>query len=232
MNDNFLGRIADLVMKPGRLMENVGAAPRWWQAGLLVFVVVGAFTWLTSPISGPEQMEMMRDSKIMQMMPEDQWQQQYEESMNPAPLKRALSAGGAGLSSWAMVLVFGLILGFFAKMSGGQGAMKQSLGIVSWASIIPFVIASLIKLPLVLATESVYRVTLGLAALLPDRDPSTPLFQILMSYGDFLTWWGLIVLIIGFQRVYQMSRSAAAIAVLLPWALATAIPVGIGLLFM
>ena len=37
-----------------------------------------------------------------------------------------------------MVLLFGFILGFFARMGGGKGTFKQALGVVSWAALIPF----------------------------------------------------------------------------------------------
>ncbi|MCP4571182.1 MAG: YIP1 family protein [bacterium] len=232
MNDSITGRLADLFAKPGRLMDNVATRPAWWQPGLLVFLIMAAFTWVVSPIQGPEQMELMRDSKIMSMMPEDQWQQQYDEALDPAPMKRAITAVGSGFTSWVMILVFGFILGFFARMGGGQGTFKQALGVVSWSSLLPFGVGVLIKLPLVLVTESVATVSVGLAALAPGLDPMSPLFQILNSYGDFFTWWGLFVLVVGFQRVFNMSRGAAAVAVLLPWALLTAIPVGLTLLFM
>lgn len=232
MNDTFWGRLVDLVTNPVRLMDNVGVRPSWWQPGLLLFLMMVAFTWVVTPISGPENMENMRDSRLMQMVPEDQWQAQYDEAMNPTPAKLAISSVGAGFTTWIMVLIFGFILGFFARMGGGQGTFKQALGIVSWGSLIPFVFASIIKLPLVLATGSVYRVSLGLAALVPGLEVNSPFFLILQTYGDFFSWWGLVVLVIGFGRVFGMSRNAAAVSVLLPWALASAIPVGLAILFM
>ena len=63
MNDSFFGRLTDLFTNPGRLMENVGANPRWWQPGLVVFLVMIVFSWFTLPISAPEQAELMRDSQ-------------------------------------------------------------------------------------------------------------------------------------------------------------------------
>lgn len=232
MNDTIGGRLSDLIVNPRRLMSNVELAPRWWQAGLVVFVLIAAFTWLTMPIAAPEQVELMRDSKLAQMVPEEQWQQQYDEALDVPPVSRVLKSIGGGFTTWISMLVFGFVLGFFARMSGGQGTFKQALGIVSWGAVIPFGLAPLIKTPLVMATESVYRVNLGLAALLPDADPSSILFQILSAYGDFFTWWGLIVLVIGFERVFKLGRGAAAISVLLPWALLSLIPLGLALLFM
>ena len=232
MNDNFFGRLSDLITKPARLMDNVGVNPRWWQPGLLVFVLITAFTYLTMPISAPEQLEMMRDSKVMQMMPEEAWQQQYDAALDMPQSTRLLQSLGGGFTTWVMVMLFSVILGFFARMSGGQGTFRQALGVGSWGAVVAFGVASVIKLPLVLATESVFTVNLGLAALLPEGDPSTPLYQVLMTYGDLFTWWGLVVLIIGFRQVFQMTQKAAAVSVILPWMLLSAIPLGMTLLFM
>lgn len=232
MRDSFLQRLTDLVAAPSRLMDHVGEAPRFLAPGLIVLVVTGIFTYATLPISGPEQMEVMRDSKISRMIPEDAWQQQYDQAMNPTPVKRVLQGVFAGLAAWASVIVFGLILGFFVRMGGGQGTMKQALGVVSWASLLPFGLGVLIKLPLVLMTESVMNVAIGLAAFAPGDDPVSPLRQILQSYGDFFTWWGLVVLIIGFSRVFKLGRGAATVSVLLPWALATAVPLALSLIMM
>ncbi|NCQ33763.1 hypothetical protein GW813_01540 [bacterium] len=232
MKNSLLQRLMDLVAFPSRLMDHVGEAPRFLIPGLLVVVITGVFTYATLPISGPEQMEVMRDSKISQLIPEDAWQQQYDQAMSPTPVKRAVQGVFSGLAAWASIIIFGLILGFFVRMGGGQGTMKQALGVVSWASLIPFGLGVLIKLPLVMMTESVFSVTIGLAAFAPGDDPTSPLHQILQSYGDFFTWWGLVILVIGFSRVFKLSTRSAAVSVLLPWALATAVPVAIGLIVM
>lgn len=231
-HDSIAARFGDLVAKPSRLMDHVGARPLWWVPGVVIFVVMIAFAWLTAPISGPEQMEMMRDSKLMSMMPEEQWQASYDEAMNITPGKRLLQSLSAGFMGWISVIVFGFILGFFARMGGGKGSFRQALGITSWAALLPFALGPIVKAPLVLATESVFKVNIGLAALIPGGEPGTALFQVLLAYGDFLTWWGLAVLVIGFSRVFGLTRNAAIMSVVLPWALLSLIPLGIALIFM
>lgn len=230
--DGLVARFGDLFAKPSRLMDNVAARPLWWVPGLVIFVALVVFAWLTAPISGPEQMEMMRDSKLMSMVPEEQWQAQYEEAMNIAPGKRAVQSLSAGFMGWISVIVFGFILGFFARMSGGKGSFRQALGVTSWAALLPFAVGPLVKAPLVLATESAFKVNIGLAALLPGAEPGSPLFQVLLTYGDFLTWWGLAILVIGFTRVFGLARNAAITTVLAPWALLSLVPLGLALIFM
>ncbi|MEN8006742.1 MAG: YIP1 family protein [Candidatus Krumholzibacteriota bacterium] len=230
MNDSFFGRISDLFTNPGRLMENVGAGPRWWQPGLMIFLVMIGFTWLISPISAPEQAELMRDSKMMQLAGEEAADQMYEESKNVSPAKRMFNSGLAGFSSWLMIIIFGLILGFFVRLGGGQGSFNQALGIVSWGSLPLFFLSPLVKLPLILKVESVFKVNIGLAALMPGAEPGSALFQILSTYGDFFTWWGLVLLVIGFERVFKMGRLPAALSVLLPWGLLSGVMLGLSLL--
>lgn len=232
VNDGFVGRLIDLLTRPSRLADNIGFAPRWWQPLLLVFILIFGFAYLTLPISGPEQMEMMRDSKLMSMVPEADWQQMYDDALDKSAGQLALESVGAGFTTLFMVLVFSFVLGFFARMSGGKGTIWQSVGVGTWAAVLPFGLASVVKLPLVLVTESAFQANIGLAALLPDGDPSSPLYQILMTYGDLFTWWGLVVMIIGFERVHGLSRGSAAATVLLPWLLMAAIPLGISLLMM
>ncbi len=231
-NDSVFARLGDLVMRPSRLMERVGARPLWWVPGLIVLVVVAVFAWLTAPISGPEQLEMMRDSKLMSMMPPEQFEAQMDAAVNITAGKRIQQAFFAGLSAWIMMIIFGLILGFFVRMSGGKGTFRQALGITGWAGLLPFALGPAVKAPIVLATESVFRVNIGLAALMPGGEPGSPVFQTLLAYGDFLTWWGLAVTVIGFSVVYGLTRKAAITAVVLPWALLSLIPLGFTLLFM
>ncbi len=232
MNDSFFGRFKDLFTNPGRLMENVGVNPRWWQPGLLVCLVMIGFSWMTLPISAPEQAELMRDSRLMQMVPEEAMNQQYEDALDISPTKRLTQSGIAGFTTWLMILIFGLILGFFVRLGGGEGSFKQALGIVSWGSLPVFVISSLVKLPLIMQTESVFKVNIGLAALLPGAEPGSALFQTLMTYGDFMTWWGLFLLVIGFEKVFKIGRSVAVLSVLLPWVLLSAVPLALSLIFM
>lgn len=230
-NDGFFGRLTDLIVKPTRLMRNVGVAPRWWQPGLLIFAVMVVFQYFTYPIAAPEQVEIMRNSRMAEFMPPEALEQAYLQALDPSPAKLAIESVKVGVTTWVMVLVVSVIFGFFAKMGGGKGKMKQALGIVHWASVLPFALFTLIKLPLVLATETVLGTNLGLAALLPDPDPGSALFQILVQYGDFGSWWGLFVMITGFKVVYRMSGVAAATSILLPWVLAVAVPTVIAILF-
>ena len=215
--DSLLQRFSDLVAKPSRLMDNVGRKTQLWLPYMLLFLVLTGFMWTVSPIMNPEQLEMSKDSKLMQMIPEDVRQEQYEKALHPTPTMRLLQAAQAGFFVIIQTMLLGLLLGLFAKLSGGTGRVVQAMGITAWAGLIPMVLGSLVTLPIILQTESFFGTTIGLAALLPDGDPSSLPFKLLFMFGDFFSWWGVAVLVIGFKRVYGLSQGAAATTVIMVW---------------
>ncbi len=230
--DNIGARFVAVFIKPVVAMEWVKANPRWLLAGLIMLVSVIIFSALTTHISGPESMEMMRDSRFMQLMPAEEYQQSYEDALNPTPVKRVLNGFGAGAGLWIYNLFFAAVLGLFTKLAGGKGTFKQTLGIVFWAMVIPTVLGLVIRLPLALIQETVMGINVGLAALAMNADPTSFLHQALVTFGDFMTWWALVVIVIGFQKVHEFSRPTAITVVVLPWLLLSGAGLGIGRLFM
>jgi hypothetical protein len=219
--DTFLRRLFDLIAKPDRLMRNVGMRPRWWQAGILVTVIVAATSWLTMPITiseGVEQLSAKRDAWPYNKMPDDQWEQMLEKAQTVTPQIRAMSSLRNGIVSFLLLMILGFILGFFAKMSNGKGTPWQAVGIVAWSNLIPLGLAPLIKAPLVIAADSSNSVSLGLAAF-TSIESARILYVVLSVYGDFATWWGLALMVIGFSRVFGLERKIAVMSVVLPWAI-------------
>jgi hypothetical protein len=230
-NDNIGARLVALIVKPGLLMEWVKARPLWLVAGLILLLLSALFAALTLHISGPEQMEMMRDSRFGQMMSEEEWQADYEEVLDPTPTKRLTHALTGGIGTWIIVFIYGLLFLLFGKLAGGQASFKQVLGVTYWAMIIPFALGALLRLPLIFAKQSVFGVSIGLAALAPNLEVTSALFQALVAFGDFFVWWGLVVVIIGYQKVNDFPRGKAAVVVIMPWLLITAALYGLGRMF-
>ena len=231
-SDTVPARLTVLIMHPARLMAAVAERPRWFVAGLLLVIVVALYSAVTLTISGPEQPELMRDSRFLSALPDGAWQQQYDDALDPTPLKRLTTGLGAGVSSWVMTLVFGAVLALFARLSTGKGTFKQTVGVVSWAALLPFGGGSLIKLPLVLLQESAVRVSIGLGAFAQGLDAHSFTYQALVTYGDFTSWWGLAVIVVGLQQVHGLQRGPAVTITLLTWLLLITVPFVMGRLFM
>jgi hypothetical protein len=232
MNDGFGARCKALITQPRALGAMIKERPGWLAPALVMLGVMWLFTGAISHIAGPEQLELMRDSKLMRMMPEEQWQEQYRDAMAPTLLKRVGNGAAGGIGTCVSAVVLAALLNLFAKLSAGKGRYKQMLSLVFWTGLIPYVLGSVVRFALVLAKESVMGVSVGLAALLPDPDYTSLLYQFLMTYGDFTMWWALAVLVIGVEVVYELRRGTAAIVVLLPWALLSGVALIVGRLFM
>jgi len=230
-NDNLGSRLVALIVKPGLLMEWVRERPQWLLAALVLLVVTGLFSALTIQISGPEQLELMRDTRFGQMMSDEEWETQYEENLNPTPTKRLTHALTSGVGTLFIVFIYGVLYLLFSKLAGGQGSFKQILGVTFWATIIPFALGALVRLPLIFAKQSVFGVSIGLAALAPNLELTSALYQALVAFGDFFVWWGLVVTIIGFEKVNDFTRGKAATVVIMPWLLITIALYGLGRLF-
>ncbi len=232
MNDGFGARFRALITRPRDLGAMIKERPGWLVPALVMLGVMWLFTAAVSHIAGPEQLELMRDSKIMQMMPEEQWQAQYRDAMAPTLAKRIGNGAAGGIGTCVSAVVLAALLNLFAKLSAGRGRFKQMLALVFWTGLIPYGLGIVLKYALVLAKESVVGVSVGLAALLPDPDYTSFLYQFLMTFGDFTMWWALAVLVIGVEVVYELRRSTAAVVVLLPWVLLSGVALIVGRLFM
>jgi hypothetical protein len=232
MNDGFGARFKALITRPRDLGAMVKERPNWLAPALVILGVMWLFTGAVTHIAGPEQLELMRDSKLMKMMPEEQWQAQYRDALAPSLLKRVGDGAAGGLGTCVAAIILASVLNLFAKLSGGKGRYKQMLALVLWTGLIPFVFGSVLKFALVMVKESVVGVSVGLAALLPDPDYTSFLHQFLTTFGDFTMWWALAVLVIGVEVVYELRRGTAVTVVLLPWALLSGVALIVGRLFM
>jgi hypothetical protein len=212
-------------------MEWVRDRPLWLVAGLILIVVVGGFSALTSHIAGPEQMELMRETRFGRMMPEEDWQAQYEKSLNPSTMDRLGSGLGGGATTWVITFIYGLIYLLFGKLAGGTGSFKQVMGVTFWGGVIPYGLGYLVRLPLVFAKQSLVEVSPSLAILAPGADVISFKFQALTFFTDFFVWWGLVIVIIGFQKIHGFGRGQSATVAILSWLLVTGAMFGLNRLF-
>ncbi len=227
--DGFGARLAALFAAPGRLMTWVQASPRWLTAGLVIMAATGLFTSLTAHIAGPEQLEVMRETRFGEMMSAEQFQEQMARAEAPSVAKRVAQFVSGAAAAWIVTFIGGLVYLLFSKLAGGPGTFRQVMGVVFWSGIIASGLGSLVRLPLVLAKGSVMEVSTGLGVLV-EPNPLALGYQVLGAF-DLFTIWGLALIVIGFEKVHGFARVKAIAVTVLPWALMTAVMLGIGRLF-
>ena len=224
-------RLWDLFLHPVRLMENVGRQPQWWHAGILLLLINGVATTWVGPVMLDEFQSSSSSSRYEFLVSKEQVEASLEKAIVSGDRNKMGSILSTGLNSWAVTLVFGLMLGFFAKMAGGQGSYPQALGIVHWAALIPYGVGTLIKLPLILNTGEYSSITLSPAAFLASSSSGSFLFVMLANFAEVTIWWGLLLVVLGFEKVYGLERGPAFLSVVLPWALVTGVMAGFRLVF-
>lgn len=226
----LFSRLIAVFVAPGRAMEAVKARPRWLVAGLVIMAVMALFAALTATISGPEQLDMMKETKLGRMMSPEQLQAAEDQALNPSTAKRIATTISAAAGGWIAVFVAGLVFLLFGKLAGGTGTFKQVMGVVFWAGLISYGLGTLVKLPLVLAKHSVMEVSTGLGALAPG-DPLSLGYQ-LLSIFDLFSIWAVAVMVIGFEKIHGFARGKAVVVTVLPWLLMSLVMIGIGRLFL
>ncbi len=230
MTDSVFSRFYTIMVNPGAAMEAVRENPRILVAVLGIVVLVGLVTGATLHIAGPEQVDLMRDTRFGRMMTPEQIEEAYDRALNTTVKDRFVNGIQGGIGTTLAAFIAGLVYFLFGKLAGGQGTFKQVIGAVMWSSVISMGFGSLVKWPLVIAKQSAMGVSLGPAVLVADRGYLDPLFG-LLQFFDVFTIWGVIVLVIGFEKVHGFARNKAATVVVATWLLLSLIMFGLGRLF-
>ncbi len=229
--DTLLGRIVAVFTNPQAAMEAVRENPRWTVAGLILIVLLGFYGATTLQISGPEQLDVMSETRLGQMMTPEQLQEQYDSYLDLSFTDRLLAGMQAGIGVFIGIMINALILLLFTKLAGGIGSFAQVMGVVFWANLIGMGLGTLVKWPLVFAKNSVFGVSTGLALLAPQADPTTLLYQVL-SIFDVFAIWALYVIAVGFVKIHGFTFGKALTVTVMTWVLLNAIMVGFSQILM
>jgi len=209
MEDTVFARFYAIVAAPGAAMEAVRSQPRWTAAALAIVLMTGLLAALTMHIAGPEQLDMMQDTRLGRLMPAEDLEEAYAQFEDLSAMDRVLNGMQAGFGVLVMVFVLSAVYLLFSRLAGGRGTYPQLLGVLFWANFVSVGLASLVKLPLILAKGSSLTVSLGPALFFAGRGPLDPVFQFL-SFFDVFSLWGLALIVLGLEKIHGFTRGKAA----------------------
>jgi Yip1-like protein len=159
-------------------------------------------------ISGQEQLDLMKDTRIGQMLDEDEWQARYDNLLNMTVKDRVLQGAQAGIATLFSLLVMCMIYLLVSRIAGGLGSFAQVLGVTFWSGVVGTGLASVVKLPLILLKGSSLDVVLGPAVFFSSRGVTDFWFQ-LFSLLDLFTIWSVVLVAIGFEKIHDFERPKA-----------------------
>lgn len=110
----------------------------------------------------------------------------------------------------------GLVSHGIAQLFNGKGKLKASISVITFSYFI-VLFGEAIRTIIGLLVGN-YMVTMSLAAVAPNLEINTPLYNLLASFDVFSIWY-LMVSVVGISVVHKISRGKAAVVVLSPWAL-------------
>ncbi len=121
----------------------------------------------------------------------------------------------------SILIIFSIVTAIFLLIGnvflGGKSNFKKIFSVYSYSYLIPIVLGSIIKVPIMLSKGSM-EVDLSPAIILPMIEQGTALFRFISSF-DLFTVWFLIVFGIGFATIYRFSKLKGLLSVSIAWLL-------------
>ncbi len=195
---------------------------KWWVPVVVIIVVSAVVAGITVPrIVMPMQEDTIRESVLERGGTEEQADQAIEMSS-----RIGVPAGilGAAVQVFIMLFIFAGLLHLLMMMFGGKAGFGAARAVIAYSMIIPSVIGSLVKLPIMLSRETMF-VETG-PTVLPffrDLEPSDQLYRFLFSGFDIFTIWWFLVIGVGVAVCYRVKAPKAAGAAIVLWAISTAL---------
>ena len=222
-------RFVLLLRRPWSAMQEVVERPSVMVALGAIFLLMTLYTALNVHTLVPEQAEWQLEHATADRI--EVLESQIELFLDPPAWLRAIAGLGSGFSiALFAVLLPGLLLHLFLRLSEGRGRLRQTLGVVSWAGLIPYGLRTLLSWVIVILTDSGRLAGLTLASLLPDPNPQSVAYVAASLYGDPFTYWMLWIIVLGVMQAHRLAFGRALVVTAATYVLVSAVPIGFTLL--
>lgn len=218
MNESAWGRLIAVLVSPVRTFESIAVRPTW-AAPLIVLMIlgtaVGVLAWQRVDVDQIKR----QTSEAM----ERQGQQPGDEQLDQiAGVQKGFGMGCSVIIPPVAYLLSALVLWGAFRAAGGEIGFKTSFS-VTLHGMMPWAIAALLTVPVVLAQDAIdVRALQGqtllassAAAFLPAD--ASPVLVALVGSIDVFSFWTIALLTVGFAIAARVSRSKAATTVVLVW---------------
>lgn len=219
MHESGFGRVIGALVSPERTFRSIAERPTWVVPLLLLMLVTGLVGYVAGERVDFEK-QIRREMAERGGVSEDEIQQAVEMMEKFGKVLFIIPAVFAPLVYLLIALIFLVAL----RLSGSEIGFGHSFSVMLH-SMMPWVIHSLLSLPLILRQETIDPETMerggllmsNLAALAPE-DSGKVLLSLLASL-DLFTVWTLILLTIGYRVVARVSTATAATVAVTLWLL-------------
>lgn len=221
MHDSAWGRLIGVLVSPVRTFESIAGRPTWAPAFILLWVLGSAsYVLAWQKVDPGEVREATREQLAGQRgMSEEQREQALDQAVEFTPI---MGAGCSVVMPPIAYLVSALLLWVALKIAGGTISFPTSFA-VTVHGMMPWAIAALLAVPIVLAAEAIgYRDLQGGNLLASSAAAFAPegagqVVRALLGSLDVFSFWTIALLAVGFAIAAKVSRGKAAVAVVVLW---------------
>ncbi len=212
---NPLLRIIAVFTNPVKLFTYLKKQPEFWLPLILTILISMVSGYFIAPIAIDQQIQKIESNPNIPDNAKMDVIDRLEASKSGNRL--FISAFIPPLITVPLLFLF-ITLVFWALgnfVYARQVKFKQVFSIMAYANLIPLLLGTAIKLPLILSTHSM-NVQTSLAVFLPVEQQGTFLYSLLSSFDVFNLWF-LAVFAIGMAVLYEVKRSRAMTLVFGTW---------------
>ena len=217
------GTVFNIFLEPGRTFEDLRRKPRFIIAGLIIILLVTAFTFVFSAKIGPEGMKRF----IAQQIDKNP----QAASLSPDQKEKSIALQMTIQSVIRYVIPIFLIIAFLigaliywlgSKAFGGDMSFSQALSVWVYSSL-PITVVTILANFIVLSLKSADDIDIAVSqrGLIQANlgffvnGKAMPVIATLLSTIDLFQIWGWILAVIGLRKVGKLSSSSSWTIVLL-----------------
>jgi len=228
VTDNSWTRIPGVLVAPRRTFAAIAERPTALAAMLVGILLGAAVIYASFGKISPQELLRSVEASGRQLPPELDAARLHRFSLWSTVI-------GALFVSPLLFLAAAALLLAGIRLGGGELDYRRALS-VTVHGLLPFALAGLLTLPVVLARESVgleevqggTLLLSNLGAFAPEA--AGPALTALLASADLFSIWCVALLVLGFEVVARVSRGTAAVAVGTVWALGVLVKVGLAAL--
>ena len=214
---NFLQRVIGIFTNPERVFQYLRVKPDYVLPILLAFlltIVSSLFVYdiaINDQISNIEKNDNIPDDRKQLMIDQISGSQQGIQKILFMFVVPPIS----------ILLIYALFSGIFLFIGniilGGKARFVQLLSIFSYSYLIPMLLGTVIKVPLILSRQTT-QVNLNPAVFFTPEQLGQAMYNFVQSFDIFNIWF-IFVFGIGFAVIYAFSKPKGLISVLIAWLL-------------
>ena len=230
---NLGKRFFGVFTNPKEIFTFLSEKPLWVDALIVVLVATIIYGFLIAPFSAKDNYEMMQQgTKLRQQLGEQRFNTRLEQAKKnaEAPTIAFKIQQGLLVGIFSLIAIFlqTMILLVFSKFFSTQGSYKQLISSMFHANFINGILGNAVRLALINAKHSVFKISTGLAVFFPKLEPTSSAYIILNSI-DFFQLWMFGVLGYALSAIFKLDLKKSLVISYLFWGLKTLFNIGLGI---